>query len=65
MGYEEPEDGDAAYMIAPHINFERLVREGHVDDPKALSATRLLPACVPAYPGKNALHPFALARPYT
>ena len=46
MGYEEPEDGDAAYMIAPHISFERLVREGHVDDPRALNAIRLLPACV-------------------
>jgi hypothetical protein len=46
MGYEEPEDGDAAYMIAPHISFERIVREGGVDDPKTLNATRLLPACI-------------------
>ena len=46
MGYKEPEDGDAAYMIAPRIAFERLVREARVEDPKALNATQLLPACV-------------------
>ena len=47
MGYEEPEDGDAAFMIAPHIAFERLVREAKVEDPEGtLDATRLLPACV-------------------
>ena len=46
MGYEEPEDGNAAYMIAAHINFERLVREVTVEDLRTLSATRLLPACI-------------------
>ena len=46
MEYEEPEDGDAAYMIAPHLTFERLVREAHVEDPSGLNATRLLPVCV-------------------
>ena len=46
LGYEEPEDGDAAYMVAAHINFERLLREMTVDDPSTLSATRLMPACL-------------------
>ena len=34
MGYEEPADGDAAYMIAPHIAVERLVQHLHPDEPE-------------------------------
>ena len=46
MGYDEPEDGDARFAIAPCIAFERLVRKAHVGNPSVFNASRLLPAVI-------------------
>ena len=41
MGYDEPEDGDARFAVAPFIAFERLLRKARAEDPRQCSMPRV------------------------